>query len=619
MSRPAPQDAANDSVWAEARLRSLAAELDRSAQRARRLQTVTGALLRAVTPEQVSDVVVREGASAVGASGGVLLVAAGGVMEVASAIDCPTSVCGWLNGRPVDGDDPFAMAFRTGQPAWLGGLPFIGGAAPSGGEAWAILPLEARDRVGGVLALHFEGRGAIPDEYRTFLLLLAQQCAQAVERARLYEAERTARVEAQFAERQLDLLARVSARLGASLDEVQSLQAVAQLVVGNLADVCAIHLKDADGAVQAAIALRDVNGQAVPLTGADGEQPADFGPDLGCRRVLSTGTVDLVPVIDQAVLARTADAAGRERMRALGIESLLCVPIVVRDRILGSLTLAATDTGRQFSDTDVWLAEDLAMRLGQALDSARLFESTREASRAKSNFLAVMSHELRTPLNAILGYAELILLDPAAQLRAENRTQIERIRAAARHLLRQVDDVLSFSRAESGHDTLRIEAVRLETVVGDAVGLIAPLAAEKGLALTFVADPLAVVHTDTLRLGQILNNLLTNAVKFTIEGEIEVNASVEEDRAVITVRDTGIGIGHEHYDRIFDPFWQAEQSGTRRFGGTGIGLGVARHFARLLGGEISVMSRPGEGSLFTLRVPARLEAAALPAAAGPSA
>ena len=606
---PSKDVSPDEAEWVEARLRSLAAELERSSQRARKLYVVTAALLGALTPERVSEVVVTEGAGAVGASGGLLVTAVDGTMEVAAAIDCPDEVVSWVRGRALDGPDPFAIAFHTREPAWLGSLPAVARSLATS-DAWAILPLQARDRVIGVLALRFESRSAIPDEYRTFLILLAQQCAQALERARLHEIERTARVKSQFAERQLGFLTGLSARLAASLDEEHSLRAVAELVVTNISDLCVIHLVDADDTPRLAIAMTAREGSPADVPSRHAVGPVDFGADGGYMRVLRTGVAEMLPVVDDALFARLATDPDRlARLRELGVTSHLCVPILIRDRIAGAITLASTQPGRRFTSADLTLAEEVAARVAQALDNARLFESTREASRAKSNFLAVMSHELRTPLNAILGYADLILLDVANALPRETKAQVERIRAAARHLLRQVDDVLSFSRAESGRDALRIEAMRLEAAVGEAVDLIAPLAAEKGLAVTFVADPLAIVHTDTLRLGQILNNLLSNAVKFTIQGEIEVNASLEADRAVISVRDTGIGISADDCDRIFDPFWQVEQGGTRRFGGTGIGLGVARHLARLLGGEITVRSKPGAGSTFTLRIPARLEAA----------
>jgi hypothetical protein len=275
----------------------------------------------------------------------------------------------------------------------------------------------------------------------------------------------------------------------------------------------------------------------------------------------------------------------------------------VRDAVVGSLTIASRRSGRRFSASDLAISEELASRIARAIETARLYESTLTASHAKSNFLAVMSHELHTPLNAILGYADLALMDVPAEIPAEAKTHIERIRAAVKHLLRLVDDVLSFARADSGQDRLRIEPVRLDVVVSDAVALIRPAADAKRLAVNVHTQPDAVIETDAARLSQILNNLLTNAVKFTAEGELVVDARMDGDHAIIRVSDTGIGIAAGHHGRIFDPFWQVDQGHARQFGGTGIGLGVARHLARVLGGRVDVQSELGAGSSFVLRIP----------------
>jgi signal transduction histidine kinase len=220
-----------------------------------------------------------------------------------------------------------------------------------------------------------------------------------------------------------------------------------------------------------------------------------------------------------------------------------------------------------------------------------------------------MSHELRTPLNAIMGYADLASMDVPVPLPPEAKSHVERIRAAAKNLLRLVDDVLSFSRAEAGQDRLHVEEVRLSQAVDDAVALIRPTADAKRLVVHVSTDPNTVIETDPARLAQILNNLLTNAVKFTAEGTLEVETRIDGENAIVRVKDTGIGIAAENQNRIFDPFWQVEQGHARRFGGTGIGLGVARHLARVLGGRVDVRSELGDGSTFTLRIPVRYDRA----------
>src|SRR5690606_7679720 len=157
------------------------------------------------------------------------------------------------------------------------------------------------------------------------------------------------------------------------------------------------------------------------------------------------------------------------------------------------------------------------------------------------------------------------------------------------------DEVLSYARLESGQEVARIEPVDVGTVIRESAALIAPVAERKGLAVrTRVPEPAIQLETDGWKVRQTLPNLLATAVKFTGEGEIEIAGAANGTRVHIEVSDTGIGIPPEHLERIFEPFWQVEHSSTRRFGGTGLGLGVARRLARLLGGDVYARSRPGE-------------------------
>jgi PAS domain S-box-containing protein len=227
-----------------------------------------------------------------------------------------------------------------------------------------------------------------------------------------------------------------------------------------------------------------------------------------------------------------------------------------------------------------------------------------EASDAKSSFLATMSHELRTPLNAMIGYSELLLLGIPEQPSAEIRPHIERIDLSARHLLQLIEEVLTFSRIEAGSERVHFELVQLTGVMREVNAVMLPLVNAKSIRfmIDLPKDPIELV-TDPRKIRQILVNLLGNAVKFTEQGQITLSATVEGNDLVMRVSDTGIGIPAEFHEKIFDPFWQVDHGKTRAVGGTGLGLAVTRELASIMGGNVTVESRPGEGSTFIVTLP----------------
>jgi signal transduction histidine kinase len=229
------------------------------------------------------------------------------------------------------------------------------------------------------------------------------------------------------------------------------------------------------------------------------------------------------------------------------------------------------------------------------------------ANRSKGDFLAVMSHELRTPLSAIIGYQELLADGITGPVTDAQRQQLARIKASAGHLLQIIDEILTYSRAEAGKEEVRYDVATVNAMLDEAAALIEPLAAEKNVTFSVVRldSPLAI-ETDPGKVRQILVNLLSNAVKFTDPGGTVTLRARDIGRQVeFTIADTGIGIPPQYLNRIFDTFWQIEQKATRRAGGTGLGLAVSRQLAHLLGGEISVSSVVGRGSVFTVWLPAR--------------
>jgi signal transduction histidine kinase len=254
-------------------------------------------------------------------------------------------------------------------------------------------------------------------------------------------------------------------------------------------------------------------------------------------------------------------------------------------------------------------------RAEEALIVAR--DVAEAASRSKSAFLAHMSHELRTPLNAIIGYGEMLQEEAVAEGRDRVAYDQAVVIASGKHLLNMVNDVLDLSEIEAGRMQLDAETFDVLPVLESAINTARPLLERNENRFELVTpEPLGVMVSDAMRLRQILLNLLGNAAKFTEAGVVRLGASwVELDglaAVVFRVEDSGIGMTPEQMGRLFNEFTQADSSTTRKFGGTGLGLAISRRLCRLMGGDITVSSVPGQGSTFTVTLPVALDAATVP-------
>ena len=252
------------------------------------------------------------------------------------------------------------------------------------------------------------------------------------------------------------------------------------------------------------------------------------------------------------------------------------------------------------------ISEDITERRRLAEDLRQAMESADQANRAKSSFLATMSHEIRTPMNAIIGMTHLLEHTDLSLTQAE---YVSKVRAASRRLLALINDILDFSKIEAGKLQLEKVPFDLDDVMGEVAALLGLQAEEKGIELVLARErPIPVpLIGDPLRVGQVLVNLASNAVKFTDRGEVVVSTILvdeQPDRVTLRfeVRDTGIGMTQEESVRVFQAFSQADDSTSRRHGGTGLGLAISRRLVELMGGEIGLLTEPGKGSTFHFTV-----------------
>jgi signal transduction histidine kinase len=430
---------------------------------------------------------------------------------------------------------------------------------------------------------------------------------QVEEDARRLIREQTGRAAAEAAAGTLRFLADATTRLSASLDYSTTLNALADLCLGRIADWAVVYALD-DAGTPHRLAVAHCDPAKDDLARELQSISIDTSGGHPVLEVLRTQSPKLVPdVSDDALNAMTPNVRERDLVRALGVSSFLVVPMVARGHPLGAIALVASTPERRFSEADVSLAMDISARAALAIDNARLYGNAQRANRSKTDFLAVVSHDLRTPLNAIIGYADLLDEGIPVALPPESRQSVQRIRTSGRHLMYLLNELLVFARLDGGSERARFSTVDVRTVAREVAAVMEGLANERGLTFQLLLPETAVdVETDGDKLRQVLLNLVGNAVKYTTQGRIELEVrSSAPDGLLLIVRDTGRGIASHHLEQIFEPFWQVERSQRTEGTGTGLGLSVVRRMLDLLGGDIRVESVLGEGSTFTIRLPCR--------------
>lgn len=431
-------------------------------------------------------------------------------------------------------------------------------------------------------------------------------------------------------------LSETSRLLANSLDFETTLATSAGLALPHFGTWCMVDIVEANDTIRRVAVIHPDSGKQLLAREFYKAHPPGRDDPLGAPRVIRTHEAEFVLAYDD-VLEGIAEEEHRSLLQKLGARSFLMVPMSARGRTLGAITFVSNHR-REYDDADLLLAEDLGRRCAMAVDNARLYTASQEAlrvaeqariaatltarraeellgeanlaryeeeqaNRARTTFLGTLSHEFRTPLTAVQGFADLLADEAAGPLNERQRHQVERIRASSDHLLTLVDEILTYARRQGGRTELRLQELDLTEVVRDAATIVEPLAAAKKLqfAVRIPEGPIPI-RTDPGKLRQIILNLAANAVKFTEEGEVRLDLEVDDGSVCLRVGDTGMGIAPEHAEHVFTAFRQVDQSDSQ-VGGTGLGLAVTRQLTGMLGGEVTLESEPGSGSVFTVQLP----------------
>ena len=479
-----------------------------------------------------------------------------------------------------------------------------------GGAASA--PIIIRGQPYGVLNILFFEPHDFTQEEIQLLQTLADSAAVAIGNARFIEETQQARDEALAREREATQLQVVTAQLASTndMDGVLDLITVKAVeLIGGAAS--AIWRYDEEKGSLVAAKLYNYSADLTELTEDLVIMRGDGSAGKAFQERRTVWFRDLTRDSGWRLSDPVSDLATRDE----GIKAVISSPIIIRDEPYGTLTINYSEE-RDFTDSDIRIIESLADSAAVAIGNARFIQETQqaraaaeEANRTKSQFLANMSHELRTPLNAIIGYSEMVQEEAEDLDFHDFDDDLERVNSAGRQLLGLINDVLDISKIEAGGMDVYLETFEIAPAIEDVVATIQPLVEKNSnhLEINCPAD-IGSLHADLTKVRQSLFNLLSNASKFTEQGTISLNVNREtaDGREWINfaVTDTGIGMTEDQMTRLFEAFSQAEASTSRRFGGTGLGLAITRHFCRMLGGDVFVASKVGEGSTFTIHLPA---------------
>lgn len=417
-----------------------ASESNKAVQRIARLQRISAALAEAITPAQVIAVIIEHGLPALGARAGLvaLLEEDQATLQVARSAGYPLQFLESWRSFPLDSPMPLADAVRTAQPIFLRDrrvchqlYPELALRCPGTVEGpLAAIPLFSEGRAIGAISFTFSDAAPLEEEDHEFLLALARQYAQAMDRARLFEAERRARAEAEAATERLEFLAEASNVLAASLDYPTTLATVAHLIVPRMADWCIVHVLDEEGACRRLAVAHSEIEKTSPVAELQQLYPEDPSAQYGVAKVLRTGRSEFYPQITDEILQRVArDERHLSLLRAAKFASLMIVPLSARGRTLGALSLILAESSRHYNLADLAFAEDLARRAALAVDNARLYRESHQATRSKEQALALLDTLLASaPVGMAVFDRELRLLRLNQTLAATYDLPLESLR-----------------------------------------------------------------------------------------------------------------------------------------------------------------------------------------------
>ena len=582
------------------------------AQQLRAMYALTADLASALTLEEVRVALSRWTYDSVGADVCSLALMRGDSLELIEATGASRDISARWHTLAHEAPLPITHAIRHDAPIFLetwdetmARFPAMArlSSALADMRSMAVLPLRAPRRdVIGALGLGFIEARTFDGQTRAFLHALAQQCAIALERARMYAAEQLGRHEAQAAERRRAVLDEMNRMLDRTqIDLQQTFRVVVEQVAEAIGDLCVLRRLTDDGQTLEVVALHHVEPQALALMRAlfaSMPQRADEGIS---GKVIRSKRGLLLPVIDPEVARSQARAMYLPYLDHVGMHSLIQVPLIVRDRVLGTLAVSRDRAGRPYTEADLHFLEAIADRAAWAIDNARLHDLAEGSAQTREHVLATVSHDLKSPIQVLRLCADLLRIQPDQAANVARR--LER---TADQMIRLVDEMLRAVKDGGARDRqLEHEPRRVVDLVRHTIQLVEPLALARAMTLRQSVDGSLYASCSASRVERVLANLLGNAIEHTPGGgSVQVTAEPYGPEVCISVTDTGPGIPAEYRERIFEPYWSKSPDGMRR--GSGLGLAIAREIVEEHGGRIWLESTHAQstGSRFRFTLPA---------------
>ena len=511
---------------------------------------------------------------------------------------------------PLDADLPLAEAVRTRKTIWLRSAaelrrryPNVAEASQFGEGARLALPLIAEGRAVGCIGLTLPLAREIDDSERSWLEALSLLCAQAFERARFTDARAS---DAEESADRARFVAAASKAFSESLKLDTILKRVAEACVPRLGDYAFVDLERADGTFERVASSCKDPERAALLNELSARYPGRAGSGQpGMRAIRSRGPVLLTDFAEASLAAHTLDADNAALVRRLGTRSVLALPLLARGATLGAISLGYYTEGKQHGRDEIALGQDLAHRAALAVDGARLYEQAQHAVQVREDFLSVAGHELKTPLTALTlqlqGFRRRLDKPGGLEDGPRIRTSIDVIERQVNRLSGLVRQLLDVSRLAAGKLELEADRFDLVELVQEVAARFEGDQVRGGSALELKLPAQLFGTWDRLRLDQVLTNLLSNAFRYGQGKPVGFELEAAPGKALLRVRDLGIGIAPEDQQRIFKRFERA--TSARNYGGVGLGLWIVHELVAASGGSVSVVSALGAGATFAVELP----------------